>query len=66
MRDLDLPPGDERRRGPLVLLEAATVLSGAGNGIALVVLPWLVLERTGNAGAAGLVAARREPLDGGR
>lgn len=55
--DLEPLDGEERRRGPLVLLEAATVLSGAGNGIALVVLPWLVLERTGNAGAAGLVAA---------
>ena len=42
---------------PLVLLEGATLLSGAGNGAALVVLPWLVLERTGSAGSAGLLAA---------
>ena len=42
---------------PLVLLESATLLSGAGNGAALVVLPWLVLERTGSAGSAGLLAA---------
>ncbi|MHB1138182.1 MAG: MFS transporter [Microthrixaceae bacterium] len=42
---------------PLLLLEGATLLSGAGNGAALVVLPWLVLERTGSAGSAGLLAA---------
>ncbi|MEZ5178316.1 MAG: MFS transporter [Acidimicrobiales bacterium] len=32
-------------------------MSGAGNGAALVVLPWLVLERTGSPGSAGLLAA---------
>ena len=42
---------------PLVLLEAATLLSGAGNGAALVLLPWIALERTGKASAAGLLAA---------
>lgn len=42
---------------PLALLEAATLVSGAGNGAALVVLPWLVLERTGSPGSAGLLAA---------
>lgn len=42
---------------PLLLLESATLLSGAGNGAALVVLPWLVLERTGSAGSAGILAA---------
>lgn len=31
---------------PLVLLEAATLLSGAGNGAALVLLPWIALEQT--------------------
>lgn len=40
-----------------MLLESATLVSGAGNGAALVVLPWLVLERTGSAGSAGLLAA---------
>jgi len=44
-------------RRPLVLLEAATLLSGAGNGAALVLLPWIALERTGKASAAGLLAA---------
>ncbi len=42
---------------PLLLLEASTLLSGAGNGAVMVVLPWLVLERTGSPGAAGLLAA---------
>ena len=42
---------------PLLLLESATLISGVGNGAAMVVLPWLVLERTGSAGSAGLLAA---------
>ncbi len=46
-----------RDRRPLVLLEAATLVSGIGNGIAVVALPWLALERTGEAAAAGVVAA---------
>ncbi|MCM0674652.1 MFS transporter [Micromonospora phytophila] len=46
-----------RRRTPLLLVEAATLLSGTGNGVATVALPWLVLERTGSATAAGVVAA---------
>lgn len=44
-------------RAPVVLLEIANVTSGTGNGIVMVVLPWLVLELTGSAAAAGLVAA---------
>jgi MFS family permease len=40
-----------------VLLETGTLISGIGNGVALVVLPWLVLERTGSASIAGLVSA---------
>lgn len=51
------PTTHPRRRGPLVLVEVATLLSGTGNGIALVAIPWLVLERTGSATAAGVVAA---------
>lgn len=58
-------PMGERRTGttptrslrPLVLLEAATLMSGAGNGVSLVVLPWLALELTGSASSAGLLAA---------
>ncbi len=42
---------------PLLFLEAATLISGMGNGISLVALPWLVLEMTGRATAAGVVAA---------
>ncbi|HVQ18219.1 MAG TPA: MFS transporter, partial [Actinomycetes bacterium] len=41
---------------PFVALEGATLLSGLGNGVAMVALPWLVLDLTGSAGAAGLVA----------
>jgi MFS family permease len=45
-----------KHRGPIVLLESGTLISGIGNGVALVVLPWLVIERTGSAAFAGLVA----------
>lgn len=40
-----------------MLLEAATLLSGTGNGVASIALPWLILERTGSPVAAGFVAA---------
>ncbi len=33
------------------------MLSGTGNGVAAIVLPWLILERTGSAVATGVVAA---------
>jgi MFS family permease len=46
-----------RRLVPLVLLELAVLLSALGNGVAFVVFPWLVLQRTGSAAAAGVVAA---------
>jgi MFS family permease len=46
-----------QRRGPLVALETSTLLSGTGNGITSVALPWLVLERTGSPATAGAVAA---------
>lgn len=45
------------RRTPFVLLQVGNLLSGAGNGVAMVVLPWLVLQITGSASAAGLVAS---------
>ncbi len=45
------------RRGPLVLLEGANLASGLGNGLVMVVIPWLVLEQSDSAAAAGLVAA---------
>lgn len=44
-------------RAPVVLLEAANITSGIGNGVVMVVLPWLVLEKTGSPAAAGLLAA---------
>ncbi len=46
-----------RRWRPLVALETATLLAAAGNGVALVAFPWIVLELTGSAADAGLVAA---------
>ena len=42
---------------PLVVLETSTLLSASGNAAATVVLPWLVLERTGSPGSAGVLAA---------
>ena len=45
------------RRTPFVLLQAGNLLSGVGNGVAMVVLPWLVLEITGSATATGAIAA---------
>jgi MFS family permease len=50
-------PTTTRALRPILLLEAATILSGTGNGVASVALPWLILERTGSAVAAGLVAS---------
>ena len=45
------------RRLPVVLLQVANLLSGVGNGAVMVIIPWLVLEKTDSAAAAGLVAA---------
>jgi MFS family permease len=45
-----------RRLTPFLVVEVSTCLSGTANAITEVALPWLVLERTGNAAAAGLVA----------
>jgi len=53
----DRPERAARHRGDVLLLESATFLSGVGNGITSVALPWLVLERTGSAAMAGVVAA---------
>ena len=41
----------------MLLILTSAFLAAAGNGITLVVLPWLVLQRTGSAGAASIVAA---------
>lgn len=42
---------------PFVALESATVLSGMANGVSMIAFPWLVLELTGSASAAGALAA---------
>jgi H+ antiporter protein len=44
-------------RRPVLLILASAFLAAAGNGISLVVLPWLVLQRTGSASSASVVAA---------
>lgn len=41
---------------PFVAVEAATALSGIANGISMVAIPWLVLEITGSASRAGVLA----------
>lgn len=47
----------DRHWSPFLAVEAGTALSGIGNGVTTVALPWLVLERTGSATAAGVLAA---------
>lgn len=44
-------------RRDLVLLEAANLLGGVSNAVVMVVVPWLILERTGSPAAAGLAGA---------
>ena len=36
-------------RRPILLLESSTLISAVGNGVMMVALPWLVIERTGSA-----------------
>ncbi len=45
------------RRRPLVLLETANLVGGVSNALVMIVIPWLVLDRTGSAAAAGLAGA---------
>lgn len=45
------------RRAPVVLLQLANLLSGLANASVAVIIPWLVLQETGSAADAGLVAA---------
>jgi len=42
---------------PVLLVLCSTFLAAAANGISLVALPWLVLQRTGSAASASVVAA---------
>jgi MFS family permease len=50
-------PRPTTRLTPVILLEAANLASGVGNAIVMLTIPWLVLERTGSASSAGLIAA---------
>jgi MFS family permease len=43
-------------RGPALLILGSTFLAAAGNGISMVAFPWLVLQRTGSATEAAVVA----------
>lgn len=45
------------RNSPVILYLASAATSMLGNAVAAIVWPWLVLERTGSASAAGFVAA---------
>jgi H+ antiporter protein len=44
------------KRGPLYLILFAALMAGAGNGISIVAFPWLVLQRSGSALEASVVA----------
>lgn len=44
------------RRTPLLLILFAALMAGTGNGISIVAFPWLVLQRSGSATEASLVA----------
>ena len=46
-----------RSRTPLYLLQLANLVSGVSNAVVALAFPWLVLEETGSATAAGAVAA---------
>lgn len=46
-----------KRLLPFTLHQLSNVASGVGNGVVLIVIPWLVLDRTGSAIAAGTAAA---------
>jgi MFS family permease len=46
-----------KRLLPFALHQLSNVASGVGNGVVLIVIPWLVLDRTGSALAAGTAAA---------
>jgi len=46
-----------RERGGIWILAAAQAISGVGNGIAAIAIPWFVLETTDSPARMGLVAA---------
>lgn len=46
-----------KRSMPFVMLQVSNISSGIGNGIVMIAVPWLVLNRTGSPSAAGLLGA---------
>ena len=46
-----------KSRAAFPLLQFANVVSGVSNGVVMITVPWIVLEKTGSAGRAGLLAA---------
>jgi DHA3 family macrolide efflux protein-like MFS transporter len=46
-----------KSRAAFPLLQLANVVSGVSNGVVMITVPWIVLEETGSAGRAGLLAA---------
>ncbi|NBN97598.1 MAG: MFS transporter, partial [Actinobacteria bacterium] len=45
------------QRSAFVRLQVANVSSGVANGVVMITVPWLVLERTDSPARAGLLAA---------
>ncbi len=54
---LDGAATERRDVRPFLALEAATMISGTGNGVAAIALPWLTLQLTNDPAAAGVVVA---------
>lgn len=50
-------PGVSTSRGPALLILVSAFVAAAANGISMVAFPWLVLQRTGSAVDASIVAA---------
>lgn len=50
-------PAVSNSRGPALLILCSAFLAAAANGISMVAFPWLVLQRTGSATDASVVAA---------
>jgi len=46
-----------KKKSPAVLLQVSNFSSGLGNSIVMIIIPWLILERTDSPAFAGLVAA---------
>lgn len=49
-------PAVSTSRGPVLLILSSAFLAAAANGISMVAFPWLVLQRTGSATSASIVA----------